>query len=211
MSLPVILYLSRHGQTLNNRLQDATGKWHIDTWKGMPDLKELTPEGRRQALVLAKYAGLFIFDGYDKEQIGVLASCEQRSKDTAEIIIQHNRLGLANYQDSPLLKEEVPKEIITPPADASEGYMRWFSGLMPREQIVERFTGELEHYLKRLDCKVVIAPLHGNVNMAFMEHIGLEPFLMGNCSVLPLKYDDGKFTQVGDYLSNKDLEKMIEE
>jgi len=204
-----IIYLSRHGQTLNNALQEETGKYWSRDWVGMPNLTDLTGLGKDQASVLAQYVGLFLIEDFQRDDVCLLASTEQRSIDTAKAVLSHNSGSIGNFQTAYGLKEHVPIEYVDPESHSSEGFKRWYASLKPKAVLARDFTSALEEEIQRSGCRMFIAPLHGVINQLFMEHIGLDHFHMGNCSILPLTYNNGKFSQAGEYRTNDQLRELI--
>jgi broad specificity phosphatase PhoE len=204
-----IIYLSRHGQTLNNALQEQTGKhWNRD-WVGMPGIKDLTELGKEQARVLAQYVGLFLIQDFQRDDIALLTSTEQRSIDTAKAVLSHNSDSIGNFQTAYGLKEQLPVEFVNLGPDDPTRFTRWYESLKPKAVLARDFTTSLENEIQRSGCKMFIAPLHGVINQLFIEHIGLDPFHMDNCSILPLTYNNGKFSQAGEYRTNDQLRGLI--
>ncbi|MBW2964585.1 phosphoglycerate mutase family protein [Candidatus Woesearchaeota archaeon] len=207
---PTFLYLSRHGQTYDN-LGIEPGKLDASDPLACKSRNDLTEKGIEQARILAQYAGVYIFDGLRTEECGVISSSDQRSMDTAEEIVRINRISGFNYRKSPLLREETPAEFLSLlPAEAQQ-YAREHLTLKPKAVLAGQFSSELETYIRLLRCRAIIAPLHGNMNSVFLEHIGVSPILMDNCSILPLKYENGRFAQEGDYITNDQMRIDLED
>jgi broad specificity phosphatase PhoE len=210
MSIRTILYLSRHGQTLLNELFKQTGDHWRQEWADLEGIRDLTPQGQRQARTLAQFLGVYIIDDTDPKDVQLLTSTEPRSRDTGDIIQVYNRLP-NRAEASVLLREQIPKEIaVIRPEDDNEKSREWYAGLRPAEELAIEFTGELERKLQKFNGKTVIAPLHGTMNNVFLNYVGLEPRHMGNCCLIPILYHDGKFTQTGQYVSNKTMRQILQ-
>ena len=204
-NIEVMLYLSRHGKTRQNKLveiskQNGKVKYYDPEWERYPDLKDLIPEGEGMAEVLADYFMHFILtpENIKKEDVRIITSGYRRSMDTGGINRARIGLPLENVQSFDELNEQVPKEF-NPKNTKS---------IM---EIGDEAAENLQRILSDYDGKVVLAPLHESLNHCFLNSVGIWPQFMGNCSMLPLVYRNGMFTPTGPYISNDDMRSRLED
>jgi len=167
------LYLARHGETLQNRLNRAR-IWPTPELVLNPAYDQLTERGISQAKTLGSY----VRSATDAENVLFMTSDLGRSIQTAEFAARECNLELSakNHCISELLGECGPadfvRDVVAPAGQGWQDYARNAAALLIAFSIKHK--------------KDIVAPLHGVLNMCLLRWFGEEvdlSYLDENCQV----------------------------
>ena len=211
--MQTIIYLSRHGETVNNELSKKTGAYWKSEWANIPHLKSLTKLGIRQATILANYLKQFEIEPNQtpREDIIIFGSFLDRSIATCSILQHILNIPYDQIYKSILLNEEVPREYAPKDINKNPKAKEWWARKKTKDEITKTVISEFQEIIKRFKGKSIISPLHGNINSLILEHLNIPCEEFGNCGLVKIGYEHGKVSTITPYQSNGDLEKAISE
>jgi broad specificity phosphatase PhoE len=207
---PIRVLLSRHGQAFCNLPEEERQGIHSYI-PGENDA--LTPQGEEEAVILGNFLNTYHISPENPScsDVVIATSAESRSRETGEIVASRLVIPFCRIYSSPLFNEQMTKELCNLPKEPTVEEFRRYLGFPTNRQVHNVVSSELEYIIKAHEPRLVVAVLHGNINAIFLKYAGLEPLAMGNCSLLPLKYREGRFEKAGDYLTNSQMKDFLDD
>ncbi len=162
----VRIYLSRHGQTLQNKLE--LERKLTRTALEHPSCFELTDLGRQQARRLGDY--LFNMLGPTARPIFV-TSTMKRTVDTAEIVAQQlgTYLNGSNHWKFPNVREQVPREYMQLHYGHDPRYKEYIASCKTANEIASHVEESLATAARNSRATDIIAILHKSINSVYLR------------------------------------------
>jgi len=206
------IYLSRHGQTLRNKISCLPEDRHksIDTNRYL--INELTEQGKEQARTLGCYLESQI---NNLEDVVFVTSSLPRSVTTAGTTAETmgTRLNSENHFPNRGLIEQVPIEHVPLEYRTSTDPLvqKWLKQFKPAQEIGEFVLNYLLSFNEQ--GKDVIAILHKSINTIFLKSLNIDVppiYRFDNCGLYIFEVNDSKITSVEGYLPNYLLLEKLE-
>ncbi len=179
------LYLMRHGETLFNELKLKQG------WSDSP----LTKNGIEQATKAAEYfkSNNIIFHS-------AYSSTQERATDTLKIVTDAPFVQLKGLKERSFGYREATPERYDPKRAPGQMFLDQYfvdQGGESIEEVLSRYTHSLHEIMENDVNDKILVVGHGLANYLFFskqENPKNIKYLMANCSIIKLIYEDGEFT-----------------